>query len=152
VVEGPDNKQPDLKAIEKALNDNNDISHVAVVESETTSGIVNDVTRVGEVVKKYKKTFIVDAMSSFGAYPTDFKTANIDYLVSSSNKNIEGLPGFAIVIARKSALEADKGNARSLSLDIHSQRAGLDKDGQFRFTPPTHSILAFHQALLELDM
>ena len=92
----------------------------------------------------------VDAMSSFGAIPLNLATAGIDYLVSSANKCIEGVPGFALVLARREALLATVGRARTLSLDLLAQWQGLEKDGQFRFTPPTHAMLAFAQALKEL--
>ena len=46
-------------------------------------------------------TFIVDAMSSFGAYDISLKEAGIDYLVSSSNKCLQGVPGFSFIIANK---------------------------------------------------
>jgi len=74
----------------------------------------------------------------------------IDYLVSSANKCIEGVPGFSFVLARQEALLATRGFARSLSLDLLAQLEGLEANGQFRFTPPTHSLLAFAQALEEL--
>jgi 2-aminoethylphosphonate-pyruvate transaminase len=90
-------------------------------------------------------------MSSFGAIPVDVAGSGIDFLVSSANKCIEGVPGFSFVIAKKDALLACEGNARSVSLDLYAQWRGLEKDGQFRFTPPTHAILAFEQALSELD-
>ena len=77
--------------------------------------------------------------------------AHIDFLVSSANKCIEGVPGFGFVIARKEALLETEGWARSLSLDLLAQWRGLEGNGQFRFTPPTHALLAFHQALLELE-
>ena len=83
-----------------------------MVHSETTSGIVNDIDSVGELVKSFGKSFIVDAMSSFGGIPVNMK--NIDFLVSCSNKCIQGVPGFAFVIARKSELAATRGNARTL--------------------------------------
>jgi 2-aminoethylphosphonate-pyruvate transaminase len=90
-------------------------------------------------------------MSSFGAVPLDLAEWDIDYLVSSANKCIEGVPGFGFVLARRRCLAATAGYARSLSLDLHAQWQGLEKDGQFRFTPPTHVLLAFQQALHELE-
>jgi 2-aminoethylphosphonate-pyruvate transaminase len=92
---------------------------------------------------------IVDAMSSFGAVPLDLSA--VDYVVSSANKCIEGVPGFAFALARVDALRATEGRARSLTLDLFAQWRGLEDNGQFRFTPPTHALLAFHQALLELE-
>lgn len=142
---------PNLAEIEKMLQGAaKDVSHVSVVHSETTSGIVNDVHSIGLLAKKYNKGFIVDAMSSFGAYPLDLQAAGIDYLISSANKCIEGVPGFAFAIANKVRMEECKGNSSSLALDLYAQCAGLDSNGQFRFTPPTHPLIAFAQALREL--
>jgi len=143
--------QPDVSALESALKNDPAISHVAVVHCETTTGIINPIDVYGEIVKRYHRTYIVDAMSSFGAYPVDLKACGIDYLVSSSNKCIEGVPGFSFVLARTDSLMAARGFARTLSLDLFAQWEGLEGDGQFRFTPPTHAILAFRQALLELE-
>lgn len=128
-----------------------DISHVAVVHCETTTGILNPIKEIGEAVAAAGACYIVDAMSSFGAIPVDLKDAHIDFLISSANKCIEGVPGFGFTLARRTHLEAAKGRARTLSLDLHAQWAGLERDGQFRFTPPTHALLAFRQALRELD-
>jgi 2-aminoethylphosphonate-pyruvate transaminase len=127
------------------------ITHVAVVHCETTTGILNPIGEIGAAVSRAGATYIVDAMSSFGAIPIDLQRENIDVLVSSANKCIEGVPGFGFVLARRAALESAKGRARTVSLDLHAQWAGLDRDGQFRFTPPTHALLAFRQALAELE-
>jgi aspartate aminotransferase-like enzyme len=89
-------------------------------------------------------------MSSFGAVPISMDEAGIDFLVSSANKCIEGVPGFAFALVRRDALVATEGSARSLSLDLLGQWKGLERDGQFRFTPPTHALLAFDQALDDL--
>ena len=147
----PEDSQPDASALESALKNDPAISHVAVVHCETTTGIMNPIEVYGEIVKRYRRTYIVDAMSSFGAYPVDLKACGIDYLISSSNKCIEGVPGFSFVLAGKDSLLATRGFARTLSLDLLAQWEGLEGDGQFRFTPPTHAILAFRQALLELE-
>jgi 2-aminoethylphosphonate-pyruvate transaminase len=125
-------------------------THVAVVHCETTTGIVNPVEQIGAMVSDAGCTYIVDAMSSFGGIPLDVAAARIDFLVSSANKCIEGVPGFGFTIARRAALDRCHGQARTLSLDLYEQWAGLEKTGQFRFTPPTHVLLAFRQALDEL--
>jgi 2-aminoethylphosphonate-pyruvate transaminase len=126
-------------------------SHVAVVHCETTTGILNPIEEIGALVARAGASFIVDAMSSFGAIPVNLARVRADFLVSSANKCIEGVPGFGFVLARRSALMAAEGRARTLSLDLHAQWAGLENHGQFRFTPPTHVLLAFHQALIELE-
>lgn len=137
--------------VEKVLAADTSITHVAVIHSETTSGLINPVTEIGAVVKKHNKVYIVDAMSSFGAVPVNLNQAGIDFIVSSSNKCIEGVPGFSFVIAKLDELKKIGPSTRSLSLDLYSQWKGLEESGQFRFTPPTHAIMAFHQALLELE-
>ena len=133
------------------LAQNADVTHVAAVHCETTTGILNPIADIGEVVKKQGRTFIVDAMSSFGGMKIDLEGWGIDFLISSANKCLEGVPGFSFVLCRRRVLEACEGSARSLSLDLLGQLRGFDKNGQFRFTPPTHALLAFHQALDELD-
>jgi len=146
-----ENSVPDLSEIEFALMNHPEITHVAIVHGETTTGLINPVEKTGEIVRKYGKSLIVDAMSTFGAYDIDIIKWKINYLVSSSNKCIEGIPGFSFVIADTDSLKACKGQARTLSLDLYDQWAGLVSNGQFRFTPPVQSILAFQQALYELE-
>jgi 2-aminoethylphosphonate-pyruvate transaminase len=146
----PENQALDLTRIEAKLSAGA-FTDVAVVHCETTTGIFNPIDAIGGLVRAVGARYIVDAMSSFGAVPIDIAGARIDYLVSSANKCIEGVPGFGFVIACREALMETEGRARSLSLDLLAQWKGLEANGQFRFTPPTHALLAFHQALLELD-
>jgi 2-aminoethylphosphonate-pyruvate transaminase len=124
---------------------------VAVVHCETTTGILNPIEAIGRVVKRHGKVFVVDAMSSFAGMPIDFAAAGVDFLISSANKCIEGVPGFSFVFAKRLLLLASEGWARSLSLDWLGQLKGFEKNGQFRYTPPTHALLAFDQALSELE-
>jgi len=142
----------DPGALDQTLATDQTITHVAIVHCETTTGLLNPITEAGRVVKRHGRTYLVDAMSSFGAIPIDFAAAGIDFLVSSANKCIEGVPGFCFVICRRAALLACDGYARSLSLDLLDQLKGFEKNGQFRYTPPTHAILAFEQALNELEL
>ncbi len=152
VLEYPEDVLPDLKEVERTLKQMEGvITHVAIVHCETTTGIINPIQKVGMLCKAVNARYIVDAMSSFGAVPLNVGAAHIDYLISSANKCIEGVPGFGFVIARHEALLETQGCARSLSLNLLDQWKGLESNGQFRFTPPTHVLLAFHQALLELE-
>jgi len=151
VFRTPENIPNDHQALDQALAADKTVTHVAQVHCETTTGILNPLNETGAVVKRHGRGFIVDAMSSFGAISIDWAAAGMDYLVSSANKCIEGVPGFSFVICRREALLACEGYARSLSLDLLDQFRGLERNGQFRYTPPTHSILAFEQALKELE-
>lgn len=150
-IESPENKKPNIEQIETALQTDKKITNVAVVHCETTTGIINPVKEIGAVVKKAGAKYFVDAMSSFGAVPINLDDCNIDYLVSSANKCVEGVPGFSFVLAKLSSLKQTEGYSRSLSLDLLDQYKGLEKNGQFRFTPPTHALVAFGQALAELE-
>ena len=144
--------QVDLQLIEKNLHNNPDITHVIVVHCETTTGMLNPIKKISKIVKNHQKVFMVDAMSSFGGIAMDVDTLQIDYLVSSANKCIQGVPGFGFVIAKTSELEKCKGNARSLSLDLYDQWQTMEKsNGKWRYTSPTHVVRAFYQAMLELE-
>ena len=147
----PENRKLDLAEVEAALAADEAITSVAVIHCETTTGLINPVKEIGEIVKRFGKDYFVDAMSSFGAIPFNLAECGIDYLVSSANKCIEGILGFGIILVKRDTLMKTEGYAHTFSLDLLAQLLRLEKDGQFRFTPPTHSLIAFHQALLELE-
>ncbi|WP_379156530.1 2-aminoethylphosphonate--pyruvate transaminase [Paenibacillus sp. sgz5001063] len=143
---------PATEHLAAVLEQDPEITHVALVHCETTTGILNPLEALIQVIKKHRKIAIVDAMSSFGGTPIAVGKLGIDYLVSSANKCIQGVPGFSFVICRKSELIECKGQARSLSLDLYSQWQAMDSDpGKWRYTSPTHVVRAFYQALLELE-
>lgn len=152
VVRAKENKLPEIGEVERVLASQKEIAMTAIVHCETTSGIINPIQAVGEVVRRYGGTYFVDSMSAFGAVPFAFEKCHIDFLVSSANKCIEGVPGFAFAICRRAALLATEGVSRTISLDLLAQWQGLERSGQFRFTPPTHGMLAFEQALRELEV
>jgi len=145
-----ENEVPRLSDVVQVMQNEPDLTHVAMVHCETTTGVFNDIEEIGHYVNNHGKVFIVDAMSSFGAVPIDFKSSGITFLISSSNKCIEGVPGFSFVIGRGEAIQQCEGRARTLSLDLFAQWKGLENNGQFRFTPPVQVLLAFQQALYEL--
>lgn len=142
--------------VSQCLQEHPDVKHVALVHHETTAGVLNPVREIAAAVARTRPgaSIILDSMSAFGAYPVDMPRWGIDYVVSSANKCIEGVPGFAFTIANRERLAAAAASGlaaqpRSVSLDLHAQAKGLDASGQFRFTPPTHALLAFHTALKE---
>lgn len=133
--------------VAQILADDPDITHVLAIHCETSSGILNPIEEIAEATKAAGRKLLIDSMSAFGAIPLEAQ--NLDYVafVSSANKCIEGVPGFGFVIAKTSELVAAKGNAHSLSLDVHAQWSTMNKTGQWRFTPPTHVVAAFMTAL-----
>jgi len=149
VHETPEDTPPDLAEVERILKADADISHVFAVHCETTSGILNPIAEIGALVERHGRRFLVDAMSAFGALPLDAAKTRFDALAASSNKCIEGVPGLGFVICREAALAETKGNATTLVLDLHDQWRNFEKTGQYRFTPPIHVIVSFHQALME---
>ena len=146
----PENESPDPETVVKLLAGESRPTHIAIVHLETTTGILNPIDEIARLARENGCRFIVDAMSSFGGVPIDLAALQPDYLVSSANKCLEGVPGFSYVLARREALESSLGYARSVSLDLLAQWHGLERNGQFRFTAPTHVLLAFAQALKEL--
>jgi len=146
-----ENEAPTAAQVREILEKDAEITHVVMVHCETTTGMLNPIESIAKVAKEAGKVFMVDAMSSFGGIPIDIEGLGIDFLVSSANKCIQGVPGFGFVIANKSRLEKCKGIARSLALDLYDQWQVMDKDaGKWRYTSPTHTVRAFAQALEEL--
>ena len=149
VHETAEDTPPDLAAVERILATMPQITHVFAVHCETTSGILNPIGEIGALARKYKKSFLLDSMSAFGALPLDAQAISVDAIAASSNKCIEGVPGLGFVICRRAALEKTAGNATTLVLDLHDQWRNFEKTAQYRFTPPIHVIVSFHQALTE---
>ncbi len=147
----PESRPAVADAVAMALDHDPAITHVGVVHCETTTGLLNPIHDISAVAVAAGQVIMVDAMSSFGAVPIPMADWGIHYLVSSANKCIEGVPGFSFVLAPRADWERTVRYARSLSLDLLAQWRGLEADGQFRFTPPTHALLAFRQALAELQ-
>jgi 2-aminoethylphosphonate-pyruvate transaminase len=137
------------EALDRALEADPTISHVAVVQCETTTGLLNPVEAVAAVCARHDRALLVDAMSAFGALSLDARETPFDALMASSNKCLEGAPGMGFVIVRQRSLEAAEGNVRSLSLDLFAQWRGFEQNDQWRFTPPTHVVAALDRALDE---
>lgn len=151
VLETPEDTPPDLAKLEATLKADAAITHVLVVHCETTSGILNPIAEVAAIVKRAGRRMLIDSMSAFGALAVDAREVQFDALASSSNKCLEGVPGFGFIVCRIAALEEAKGNAHALVLDLHDQWKALETTGQYRFTPPIHAIVALHQAILEFQ-
>lgn len=153
VYEVDENQPFDSHVVRDILEQDKAITHFAMVHCETTTGILNDLKTMAELAKEYDKYLIVDAMSSFGGVEFDIDKLDIDFLVSSANKCIQGVPGFSFVICKRDALqELCENQAKSLSLDLYGQWKEMERDpGKWRFTSPTHVVLAFHRALCEFE-
>ena len=148
-IDYAENTQVAAAGIERALRADPSITHVALVHCETSTGILNPLEEVAQVVSRHGRGLIVDAMSSFGALEIDARTTPFDALVAASGKCLEGPPGMGFVIARREALERCEENCHSLSLDLYDQWVYMKKTTQWRYTPPTHVVAAFDAAIAQ---
>ncbi len=147
VIDKGDYMPPRADEVTAALIADPAISHVVVVHCETSSGILNPLAEISQAVHRQGRELLIDSMNAFGAIPLDVNEIPYLAMASSTNKCIEGVPGFGFIIARKDALAGARGRAHSLCLDVHAQWEHMNKTGQWRFTPPTHVVMAFLAAL-----
>ena len=133
--------------VDRLLAKDPSITHVGLIHCETSTGIENPLRAIAAVVARHGKRLLVDAMSSFGALPIDARTTPFDALVAASGKCVEGPPGMGFVFVRRDVLEQCAGNSSSLALDLHDQWTYMEKTTQWRFTPPTHVVVALDAAL-----
>ena len=133
--------------VAEILKNDPEFTHVVVVHCETSSGILNPIEEISQATYASGCKLMIDSMSAFGAIDIDLNAVRCEAIVSSANKCIEGVPGFGFLLARTSELEAAKGNSPSLCLDAEAQWSHMNKTGQWRFTPPTHVVAAFIEAL-----
>jgi 2-aminoethylphosphonate-pyruvate transaminase len=133
--------------VDRLLAQDASITHVGLIHCETSTGIGNPLDAIAEVVRRHGRRLIVDAMSSFAALPIDARTTPFDALIAASGKCVEGPPGMGFVFVRKGLLEQCAGNSTSLALDLADQWAYMEKTTQWRFTPPTHVVVALNAAL-----
>ena len=148
-IDYAENTQVAAAGIERALRADPSITHVALVHCETSTGILNPLEEVAQVVSRHGRGLIVDAMSSFGALEIDARTTPFDAVIAASGKCLEGPPGMGFVIARREALERCEENCHSLSLDLYDQWVYMKKTTQWRYTPPTHVVAAFDAAIAQ---
>ncbi len=147
VLDKGDYLPPRGAEVAKILEEDPAITHVVAIHCETSSGILNPVGEISRATYAAGRKLLIDSMSAFGAIALEAGEIRYEALVSSANKCIEGVPGFGFIIARKSELEAARDNSHSLSLDVHAQWSHMNRTGQWRFTPPTHVVTAFLEAL-----
>lgn len=140
---------PRANEVEILLNTRPEIAQVVVVHCETSSGILNPIEEIAAVCRRAGKPLIIDSMSGFGALPINVGELPCSALISSANKCFEGVPGFGFAIVERNWLLGTRGQSHSLSLDLFEQWQYMQKTGQWRFTPPTHVVAAFKQALDE---
>ncbi len=143
--------QVSVAAVDEKLATDNTITHVILIHCETGAGVLNPLAAVAEVCARHGRGLIVDAMSSFGALPIDAREIRFDALVAASGKCLEGVPGMGFVFIRKAILEQCAGRSQSLAMDLYDQYTYMEKTGQWRFTPPTHVVVALAEAIAQFE-
>jgi len=138
---------PDIDEVEKFLDNDKQITNLAIVDHETTSGMRNPVKAVCDIAHARGIEVIVDCMSSFAGLPIDLRSWKAEYIISSSNKCIQGMAGISFVIFKKDLLEKLKKNSRSFYFDIYAQYIGFQDTGQMQFTPPVQVVYALRKAM-----
>jgi len=138
-------------ALDARLREDSSITHVVMIHCETGAGVLNPLQAVADVCAAQGRGLIVDAMSSFAALPIDARTVRFDALVAASGKCLEGVPGMGFVFIRKAILDGCAGQSQSLAMDLHDQYAYMEKTGQWRFTPPTHVVVALAEAITQFE-
>jgi aspartate aminotransferase-like enzyme len=140
---------PDLERVEQALHAR-PYTQLAVIHHETSTGILNPVAEIGALCRSAGVEMIVDAMSSYAGIPIDVEAMGADFLISSSNKCIQGMAGLGFVIARRARLEAMQPiPGRSFYLNLGQNHRYFEADRQMQFTPPVQIVYALEQALTE---
>ena len=147
VFETADDVPTTAADVARALDADASITHVGLIHCETSTGILNPLPEIADVVAKRGRSLIVDAMSSFGAIPIDAQKIPFDALIAASGKCIEGPPGMGFVFVRKTVLERCAGRSTSLALDLYDQWTYMERTTQWRYTPPTHVVVAVDAAL-----
>src|SRR4029434_5169962 len=150
IFETADDVPTTAQDVERLLAADPSITHVGLIHCETSTGILNPLPEIAAVVARHRRSLIVDAMSSFAALDIDARSMPFDALIAASGKCVEGAPGMGVVFVRKSVLEKCAGNSTSLALDLHDQWTYMERTTQWRYTPPTHVVVAFDAALDQL--
>jgi 2-aminoethylphosphonate-pyruvate transaminase len=141
----------DPQALAQRLQEDASITHVVLIHCETGAGVLNPLQAVADVCERFDRGLIVDAMSSFAALEIDARKTRFDALIAASGKCLEGVPGMGFVFIRRALLEGCAGRSQSLAMDLHDQHVHMEKTGQWRFTPPTHVVVALHEAIAQFE-
>lgn len=145
----PESEKVNVETVRQALEADKSITHIGLIHCETGTGIINPLKEISDLCREKNVGLIIDAMSSFGAYPIEATELQFDALIAASGKCLEGVPGMGFVFLREAILESCAHNSPSIALDLYDQYHYMEKTGQWRFTPPTHVMVALYEAILQ---
>jgi 2-aminoethylphosphonate-pyruvate transaminase len=149
-VEGSDLEPIDPARVDSALAADSEIDAVAVIHHETTTGLLNPVQEIAAVAKARGVPVVVDAISSLGAEELDLHDTGIDFVASTSNKCLHGLPGAAFILVSPRGQERiAQVPPRSLYFDLGNYLKAQAKR-TVPFTPSIPALYGLDAALDEL--
>jgi 2-aminoethylphosphonate-pyruvate transaminase len=146
-IDYTEDKQVQAADVDRALAADSSITHVVLIHCETGAGVLNPLHDIALVIAKHGRGLIIDAMSSFGAIDIDARVTPFDAMIAASGKCLEGVPGMGFIVIKRTTLEKCEGNSPSLAMDLYDQWVYMEKTTQWRFTPPTHVVVALDTAI-----
>jgi 2-aminoethylphosphonate-pyruvate transaminase len=141
----------DMNEVLRMLDRHPDITHVATIHHETTTGRLNDIDALGAVCRDRNLPMLLDAVSSFGAERIDPTGWNLEALAGTANKCLHGVPGLSFVIAQQRNWARPPPEVSSVYLDLYGYYAGQHGDGFSPFTQSVQVAFALREALAEFQ-
>ncbi len=139
----------DIELLEKEFASKK-YTHLGIVYHETTTGLLNRLDIICPLAKKYGIVTVVDAVSAYCGMEMNLEKLGIDFMASTSNKNIQGMAGIGFVVCKKEELLKTKSiPLRCYYLNLYDQYEYFQKTKQTRFTPPVQTLYALRQAIIE---
>ncbi len=143
-------EQPDLAAVEKALDENPDVAMVYTTHHETGTGVLNPIRKIGALAHQHGAIFVVDTTSSLGMIPFDMELDNVDFCMASAQKGLMAMTGLSFIIGNEAEIRKSKDYPkRSYYCNLYLQYDFFERTGEMHFTPPVQTIYATRQALNE---
>jgi len=121
---------------------------VVVVQSETSTGVLNDVEAIGAIVKDYPDcVFIVDSITGIGAVPCLTDEWNLDVVMTGSQKGLMLPPGLAAVTVSEKAWRAyERSTLPKFYFDWKRYAKNLEKETT-PFTPAVSLVVGLVESL-----
>lgn len=142
---------PDVQEVRNALSKNANIQWVCMVFHETSTGMINPVQEIGQLVVDFKRKFYVDCVSAVGGEDVNVVRDHIDVCSGVPNKSVAGLPGVSFVIAKRSSVPTlDEVPPKNVYLNLQKHIATADATSQTPNTPSVTMIVALDEAIQEL--
>lgn len=150
IVAASDLEPIDPAAVAAALDAHPEVDAVAAIHHETTTGLLNPVQEIAAVANERGIPTLVDAISSLGAEDLALDGAGIDFVASTSNKCLHGLPGAAFILVSPQGQERIRETPpRSLYFDLGAYLRAQEKQ-TVPFTPSIPALYGLDAALNEL--